>query len=998
MPDQQTPVQSRWRTVKVFISSTFRDMYAERDHLVKVVFPALRERLGKYRVHLIDIDLRWGVTKEQADNDRVLDLCLDQIHDCRPFFIGILGERYGWVPKKFLPEAIRKYGWVQHETGKSLTELEILHGVLNNPDMKGHAFFYFRDPKALNKIPDKIKDIYVESDPVRINKLIVLKERIRHSGHPVMDPYPARWDPEAYDRYTKAKGRLTGLKEFGDRIQEQLWEGIKGELKLPDKPPTDTETDPLAIEQDYHERFIDLRLNVYVGRDKIHDDLLTYLDGDDRRPLVVTGPSGSGKSAILARLSREGAQKDIDTLVIPFFIGASPSSTTIRSVHEYLCNVIKKKFSLAPEIPAEADKLITTFRSFLFSIPENKRLVIIIDAINQLDETGHPEELAWLPEELAPNVRIVLSCIDEFGHKNRFIERAREMKIAEKEVDELTNDERIEIIRKVPSVSAKTLDEDQIKMLLDNPATKNPLYLLIALEELRGFGSFDELNKRISEFPKPDNQGGDVIQAIFGQVIRRLEEEFDRELVSTVLSLLASARRGLSENELTELVVDLSGKGDLFPVLRQLRTYLMERGEIIDFFHRGLYKAIHSLYLKDDEDRKVYHLRLANYFKTLELFPLSKGGEGVVHNPRKVDELPWQLAQAQAWEWLYDLLAHLPFFEAAWRANEFEVKAYWARVEDNSSFRMVEACKYVLNAPEKFALECIWLIAHLLNDAGHPFESLSLRKYLLDCYRQKNDFVHLQASLGNLACILIKISRLNDAMEYLKEQESICLKIEDKDGLQSCFGNQAVILQTKGKLEDAMLLLERQLNICREIVNKESIQNCLGNQAIVYKIRGEFERAMNLLKKKERICRELGNIDGVRVSLGNQAIILKDIGKFKEAMELHKEEENICRKLGDKNGLAISFGNQAVILHALGKFDDAIGLHKKKAEICREIKYINGLVLSLINQAIILAGNLHRQDESLPLAEEAYQLAKNCGYTALVQQIKPIYDSIKCNR
>ncbi len=59
-----------WRTVRVFISSTFRDMHAECDHLVQVVFPKLRERLASYRVELIDIDLRWGVTREQAENDQ----------------------------------------------------------------------------------------------------------------------------------------------------------------------------------------------------------------------------------------------------------------------------------------------------------------------------------------------------------------------------------------------------------------------------------------------------------------------------------------------------------------------------------------------------------------------------------------------------------------------------------------------------------------------------------------------------------------------------------------------------------------------------------------------------------------------------------------------------------------------------------------------------------------------------------------------------------------
>jgi hypothetical protein len=35
-----------WRTIRVFISSTFCDMHAERDHLVKVVFPELRERMA----------------------------------------------------------------------------------------------------------------------------------------------------------------------------------------------------------------------------------------------------------------------------------------------------------------------------------------------------------------------------------------------------------------------------------------------------------------------------------------------------------------------------------------------------------------------------------------------------------------------------------------------------------------------------------------------------------------------------------------------------------------------------------------------------------------------------------------------------------------------------------------------------------------------------------------------------------------------------------------
>src|SRR3954451_19100560 len=144
-----------WRTARVFISSTFRDMHAERDHLVKVVFPELRELLLPHRIELIDIDLRWGITEEEAKKDRVLDLCLQQIDECRPFFLGILGERYGWVPSRFSEETRGRHGWLLRDQGKSLTELEMLYGVQHMAAaMRNRSFFYLRDRRALDGIPD----------------------------------------------------------------------------------------------------------------------------------------------------------------------------------------------------------------------------------------------------------------------------------------------------------------------------------------------------------------------------------------------------------------------------------------------------------------------------------------------------------------------------------------------------------------------------------------------------------------------------------------------------------------------------------------------------------------------------------------------------------------------------------------------------------------------------------------------------------------------------
>ena len=137
------------RAIRVFLSSTFRDFGEERDLLVRKVFPTLRARLAERFVDLVDVDLRWGITEAEAEQGEVLPICLAEIDRARPFFVGLLGERYGWIPptETYPPAVLEQHPWLEeHRGGKSVTELEILHGVLNNPAMAGRAMFYFRSP------------------------------------------------------------------------------------------------------------------------------------------------------------------------------------------------------------------------------------------------------------------------------------------------------------------------------------------------------------------------------------------------------------------------------------------------------------------------------------------------------------------------------------------------------------------------------------------------------------------------------------------------------------------------------------------------------------------------------------------------------------------------------------------------------------------------------------------------------------------------------------
>jgi WD40 repeat protein len=91
------------KTFRVFVSSTFSDLKAERDALQQYVFPKLRELCMQHGCRFQAIDLRWGVSEEASRDQQAVKICLEEVKRCqrvtpRPNFIVLLGDRYGWQP------------------------------------------------------------------------------------------------------------------------------------------------------------------------------------------------------------------------------------------------------------------------------------------------------------------------------------------------------------------------------------------------------------------------------------------------------------------------------------------------------------------------------------------------------------------------------------------------------------------------------------------------------------------------------------------------------------------------------------------------------------------------------------------------------------------------------------------------------------------------------------------------------------------------------------
>ena len=206
----------KFRRYNVFISSTFRDMDFERDILKFKVIPRINTELKNYNVELTAIDLRVGINTEKLSEEKaaqkVLDVCAQSIDNSRPFFIGLIGSRYGWIPSdedwnKFISRLPQEYQFSMQDTcGKSVTEIEIMYGALNQKSLdNSNVLFFMRNFDSYEDIPSEFLDKYVDKDPEKLDKLVALKQRIydtintKGGDDDYVIPYSLKWNRESND-------------------------------------------------------------------------------------------------------------------------------------------------------------------------------------------------------------------------------------------------------------------------------------------------------------------------------------------------------------------------------------------------------------------------------------------------------------------------------------------------------------------------------------------------------------------------------------------------------------------------------------------------------------------------------------------------------------------------------------------------------------------------------------------------------------------------------
>ena len=892
---------------------------------MRKVFPALRARLKDRFVELVDVDLRWGITAEEAERGEVLPICLAEIDRSRPYFIGMLGERYGWIPphEGYAPDLLERQPWLKkHQGGKSVTELEILHGVLKNKRMKSRAFFYFRSPayartKGGHYVPDSTEDRQRQLD---------LKRRIKEGGYSVT----GYRDPEA----------------LAKRMERDLWKLLDAEFPVADVP------DAFERESMRHEAYAAPRRRLYLGGDTYIHALNVSLKKNANR-ILITGQSGGGKSALLANaLSKHRGSK---THLLEHYLGSSSDAADtvamVRRVIEYIRRVTENTDPVAADTEELFDSVPTWLAIASAFAQKNKtRWIFVFDALNNLNGC---RDLNWFPDYLPKRIQIVVSCLE--GE----VKEALETKGVWDSllVEPLDPQGRSQLLTEYLKRFNKSLPSDLLNQALGHPLANNPLWLKTLAEELRLFGSHEELSNRLNTLLGPpkgkDENEQPTVDDLFEHVLQRIEADQGRKLVRDALTAIWASRAGLSEPELLEILAPHSittGKAkkanklppaQWAPVRNALDEMLLESGGRIIFGHDYVRLAVKDRYLSSESMQSNAHKRLAEHFAKLKV------------DERVAEELPHQWREAKAWRQLEQTLTSLEMFEVldAYRTDE-EHLGYWLSLEAIKGRQLLEARfksawkRWHLPANKENTGSIASKLVGLLHYAGRGLTGTFLYMILrlaLDINEKVNGSEHPETgtSLNNLGLLLAENGDYKGAEPLLRRALAITEKTQGFEhpstGISlNCLGS---LLLEKGDYDGAEKLYNRALAIAEKAYGFEHsvTGNRMNGLGLLLLEKGDYDGAEPLIRRALAITEKAKGSMHVETSvkLNSLGILFEHKGDYIGAEPLMRRALAITEKAQgpEHPDTGTRLNNLAVLLQDKGDYEGAEPLLKKALEI-----------------------------------------------------------------
>ena len=869
------------RQIRVFISSTFRDMQDERDYLMKHTFPILRKLASERDVTLTELDLRWGITEEESKSGKVVEICLREIENSIPFFIGIIGNRYGWVPEKkdISGNVTERFTDVNNYLAHhlSVTEMEMQFGVLQRQEDM-HAYFYIKERDDSSKA----------DNPEMLERL---KKEVQTSRYP-SSTYSS---PEDLG--------IQVQQAFTDLLNQLFPEGHLSELEK---------------ERIGQRSFLNQLCQNYIREEKNFQALDNWMQDWERHQMVVTGASGLGKSALIANWLKEKLQDEHrDYNIIYHFTGNGGSESHHEHIIKVLCAEINDVYGWEEEEntnKSQEDKLNDLFLKV--ASEGKKSLLIVLDAINQIIDTDNAKLLNWLP--IPPkNIKILFSTLED----DRTMEVFRNRHYPEFVLQPLDVERRRQLVTEYLWLYRKKLTEAQIERIVTDKQSENTLVLKTLLDELINYGVFEKLDERIEYYILPD-----TIEDFYQALLQSYEDDFGKDFVKQILSLIAVSRNGLSEDE----ILAITNYKQLYwsQFYCAFASHMNAKNGLITFSHQYVQNAVWSRYL--------YNTDWEHSCRMAIIGEMSKDS-----NIRAYAELPYQYEAVGDYDSLYHQLLNLDVFRYQYNNYRYVLARYWQALK--SKGYAFEAIREVLMSANQEMKE------HYFDVIAFCIDEISLYSFALflcqdyELYLKTVDN-HNSQRLANLYIDIGVLYKIQGDYPKAMKYYLMALEIQDKmhPNVAVLYSNIGELYYNRGDYPKSLDYLKMALEAQKRIFGNEhhSVAILYNNFGRFYQEKGNYSKAYEYhLKALEIRERVLGNDHpDTATSYNNIGLLFFDQGDYTNAIINFRKGQVIWESVlgkehpssaGALNNIGLVYSEQGNYSKALEYYQRALNVQMK---------------------------------------------------------------------
>ncbi len=603
----------------IFISSTFVDMQLERDILHERVIPVLNDYANNFGEAVSITDLRWGINTSSLDtedgNTKILSFCFDSIDNCRPYKIILLGDRYGWTPNDNLVEkTFPFYNSANNNlSGYSATALEIEYGVFMRPDEIDNTLIYFRSIKGTPPAQ------YLSESLSHKQRLDSLKSKLRLIPNAKIKIYETEW--------SDSENTLLGLDLFAQMVISDVKELLDKEYK---SQPSLTEHEQEAVTQ---WNLIQQKSEQCGARESDIEKLVKALNSSSL--ITLHGATGIGKSTVMSKLALH--LKNEQNAVLPILCGYTQSTTTAFDVLKYIVNHLQYHCEEPTYLKSYAPKTLSDWKKCFFDLvniytnKHGQRLVIIIDAVDQLSSATGETPWEIIPDNLNSKCCMIVSCTDSFpvAPTSSIID-----------LGGLDNDSKTVATKRILGYHRKELDETVLSAIVSKRNSCNPLYLSLLIQRLlmMNYSDFSDISKKGGNSIAISQHQVQIIQEtpetldeLCVHLIEIASRNIDADFVLQVLSYIALSKHGLRESDLKNLCIK---KNKMWKSLDFSRLYLYLRCFFVtrqdgryDFTHISIRNGI----AKRISDRSEIHKDLLVHLDSLDIQDVVRKHEILYH-------------------------------------------------------------------------------------------------------------------------------------------------------------------------------------------------------------------------------------------------------------------------------------------------------------------------------------------------------------------------------